>query len=52
MVQIFQPWIQRRKLEFIKHKHVILGLLTHLKKRAFGRLLIEDGEPDKEVVRK
>ncbi|KAG4384421.1 hypothetical protein GLYMA_13G272000v4 [Glycine max] len=52
LYQIFQPWIQRRKLEFIKHKHVILGLLTHLKKRALGRLLKENGEPDKEVIRK
>jgi len=52
MVQIFQPWIQRRKLEYIKHKHVILGFLTHLKKRALGRLLNDNGEPDKEVIRK
>ncbi|KAK7272570.1 hypothetical protein RJT34_29249 [Clitoria ternatea] len=52
LYQIFQPWIQRRKLEYIKHKHVILGLLTHLKKRALGRLLAEDGQPDKEVIKK
>ncbi|XLS66545.1 hypothetical protein HN51_026519 [Arachis hypogaea] len=25
--QVFQPWIQRRKLEYVRHKHVILGLL-------------------------
>ncbi|XP_027343951.1 sodium/calcium exchanger NCL1 isoform X2 [Abrus precatorius] len=52
LYQIFQPWIQRRKLEYIKHKHVILGLLRHLKKRALGRLLREDGEPDEDVIRK
>lgn len=52
MVQIFQPWIQRRKLEYIKHRHVILGLLRHLKMHSLGRLLRDDGEPDKEVIRK
>ncbi|XP_004489056.1 sodium/calcium exchanger NCL [Cicer arietinum] len=52
LYQIFQPWIQRRKLEYIKHKHVILGLLKHLKMRSLGRLLKDDGEPNKEVIRK
>lgn len=52
LYQIFQPWIQRRKLEYIKHKHVIVGLLRHLKMRSLGRLLKDDGQPDKEVIRK
>ncbi|KAK7401787.1 hypothetical protein VNO78_13556 [Psophocarpus tetragonolobus] len=52
LYQIFQPWIQRRKLAYIKHKHVILGFLTHLKERSLGKLLTDTGEPDKEVVRK
>ena len=30
MVQIFQPWIQRRRLEYVKLKRAILGLLRHL----------------------
>ncbi|KAL1299598.1 hypothetical protein HN51_044142 [Arachis hypogaea] len=50
--QVFQPWIQRRKLEYVRHKHVILGLLRHLKQRALGRLLKENGEPDREIIRK
>jgi hypothetical protein len=52
MVQIFQPWIQKRKLEYIKHKHVIVGLLRHLEMRSLGRLLNDDGEPNKEVIKK
>ncbi|KAF7836669.1 sodium/calcium exchanger NCL-like [Senna tora] len=52
LYQVFQPWIQRRKLAYVKHKHVILGLLRHLKQRSLGRLLGEDGEPDKETIRK
>jgi len=50
MVQIFQPWIQRRKLEYIKHKHVILGFLRNL--NALERLLNDNGEPDEEVIKK
>ncbi|KAI5426843.1 hypothetical protein KIW84_032321 [Lathyrus oleraceus] len=46
LYQIFQPWIQKRKLEYIKHKHVILGLLRHLKMRSLGKLLKDNGEPD------
>lgn len=51
-VQVFQPWIQRRKLAFVKHKHVIFGLLRHLKQQALGRLLTENGEPDREIIEK
>ncbi|KAB2095713.1 hypothetical protein ES319_A01G058600v1 [Gossypium barbadense] len=50
--QVFQPWIQRRRLAFAKHKHVISGILRHLKKHALGRLLTDDGEPDTEIIRK
>ncbi|XP_042486262.1 sodium/calcium exchanger NCL-like [Macadamia integrifolia] len=52
LYQIFQPWIQRRRLAYAKHKHVISGLLKHLKMRALGRLLTEDGQPNTEVIRK
>ncbi|KAK7244211.1 hypothetical protein RIF29_39030 [Crotalaria pallida] len=52
LYQIFQPWIQRRKLSYVKHKHVILGLLRHLKQRALGRLLKDNGEPDVEIIEK
>ncbi|KAG8502529.1 hypothetical protein CXB51_001128 [Gossypium anomalum] len=50
--QVCQPWIQRRRLAFAKHKHVISGILRHLKKHALGRLLTDDGEPDTEIIRK
>ncbi|KAF7822661.1 sodium/calcium exchanger NCL-like [Senna tora] len=52
LYQIFQPWIQRRKLAYVKHKHVILGLLKHLRQRALGRLLRDDGEPDEDIIKK
>ncbi|KAI4333602.1 hypothetical protein L6164_018386 [Bauhinia variegata] len=52
LYQIFQPWIQRRKLAYVKHKHVIFGVLRHLREHALGRLLKEDGQPDKEIIKK
>ncbi|CAE5960098.1 unnamed protein product [Arabidopsis arenosa] len=50
--QVFQPWIQRRRLAFAKHKHVISGILKHLKQHALGRLLDDEGQPDEHVIRR
>ncbi|KAF5192115.1 Calcium-binding ef-hand [Thalictrum thalictroides] len=52
LYQIFQPWIQERKLAYVKHKHIISGILRHLKQRALGRLLNDDYEPDEAVIKK
>ncbi|XP_042502305.1 sodium/calcium exchanger NCL-like isoform X2 [Macadamia integrifolia] len=43
LYQVFQPWIQKRRLAYAKHKHVISGILKHLKKHALGRLLTDEG---------
>ncbi|KAL1813043.1 hypothetical protein ACET3Z_023108 [Daucus carota] len=50
--QVFQPWIQRRRIDYAKHRHVISGVLKHLKMRAIGRLLTNRGEPNREVIDK
>ncbi|KAE8076021.1 hypothetical protein FH972_014696 [Carpinus fangiana] len=50
LYQIFQPWIQKRRLAYAKHKHVISGILRDLKMRALGRLYKDDGEPNTEVI--
>ncbi|KAF6177163.1 hypothetical protein GIB67_025500 [Kingdonia uniflora] len=52
LYQILQPKIQKRKLAFVKHKHVMSGILKHLKKHALGRLLTDDGEPNAEMLKK
>ncbi|KAF3965916.1 hypothetical protein ACB098_06G080100 [Castanea mollissima] len=52
LYQVLQPWIQKRKIAYVKHKHLILGFLTHLKKHALGRLLDKNGEPDKGNIEK
>lgn len=51
-LQVFQPWIQRRRLAYNKHKHVISGILKHLKMHALGRFCTNDGTVDKEVLEK
>ncbi|XP_050247454.1 sodium/calcium exchanger NCL-like isoform X4 [Quercus robur] len=50
--KVLQPWIQDRKISYVKHKHVILAFLRHLKKRALGRLLNENGDPDEGNIAK
>ncbi|XP_068311804.1 sodium/calcium exchanger NCL-like [Pyrus communis] len=49
LYQVSQPWIQRRRIAYAKHKHVISGILQHLKMR-FGNLLTDDGEPNEENI--
>ncbi|WVZ72769.1 hypothetical protein U9M48_021178 [Paspalum notatum var. saurae] len=52
LYQVFQPWIQRRKLAYAKHKHVISGILKHAQMQSLGRLLNDDGTPNEDVIRK
>ncbi|KAL3849243.1 hypothetical protein ACJIZ3_011125 [Penstemon smallii] len=52
LYQVFQPWVQRRRLAYAKHKHVISGILKHFKMRALGKLATEDGKPNLEVLTK
>lgn len=51
-MQVFQPWIQKRKLALSKHKHVMSEILIQLKTNALGRLLTNDGDPNKVVIEK
>ncbi|KAG6517118.1 hypothetical protein ZIOFF_020498 [Zingiber officinale] len=49
--QIFQPWIQRRRLAYAKHKHVISGILRHAQMQALGRLMDKEGTPNPDVLK-
>lgn len=49
-MQIFQPWIQKRRLAYAKHKHVISGILRNLKMLTLGKLFKEDGQPNTDVI--
>ncbi|KAJ6301733.1 hypothetical protein OIU77_015947 [Salix suchowensis] len=52
LYQVFQPWIQERRIEYTRHKLVMSGILKHLKQRALGRLLTDDGSLDEDVIKK
>lgn len=52
LYQIFQPWIQRRKLEYSRLKHVMSGLLKHAQMHTFSHLIDDDGTPNVSVIEK
>ncbi|KAJ0530639.1 putative EF-hand domain, sodium/calcium exchanger membrane region, EF-hand domain pair [Helianthus annuus] len=52
LYQVYQPTLQKRHLDFAKHKHVRSRILKYLKKRALGRLVDSNGEPNQEVLLK
>ncbi|XP_068664413.1 sodium/calcium exchanger NCL1-like [Aristolochia californica] len=52
LFQIFQPWVQRRRLEFAQQKHVMAGFLKHLERGALGPLLTSDDEPNIPLIEK
>ncbi|KAL4619528.1 hypothetical protein ACB092_06G085700 [Castanea dentata] len=49
LYQVLQPWIQTRKIAYVKNMFVILELL---KKLAPGMQLMENGEPNKDIIGK
>lgn len=52
LFQIYQPWIQSRRIAYSKHKHVLSGFLKHVHNEVFGRLLNDDGSPNTPVIEK
>ncbi|XP_034677619.1 sodium/calcium exchanger NCL2-like [Vitis riparia] len=49
--QIFQPWIQQRRLEYVKHDHLVIRILRYFQEHALGKLLTDDGAPNISVIR-
>lgn len=52
MGQVFQPWIQSRRLAYVKRKHVISGILIHAQMQALGRLMDNEGTPNVDVLKR
>lgn len=44
--QVFQPWIQKRRLEYVRLKLVVSGILRHFESKLLTKLTKEDGTPD------
>ncbi|CAL5036776.1 unnamed protein product [Urochloa decumbens] len=52
LYQVSFPWIQMRRLDYVKHKLLIAGILKHAQTLAPGRLQNDDGTPNVHVIRK
>ncbi|KAL2331382.1 hypothetical protein Fmac_018963 [Flemingia macrophylla] len=50
--QVFEPWIQKRRLEYVKHDHLILKILRHVQKNTLQRILTKNGTPDVSAIRR
>ncbi|KAL0362645.1 UNVERIFIED_CONTAM: Sodium/calcium exchanger NCL1 [Sesamum calycinum] len=48
----FQPWIQRRRLLYIKHEHLVVDILKHLQNETMGKLLTDNGSPNVSTIRR
>ncbi|KAM7495417.1 hypothetical protein LguiB_030026 [Lonicera macranthoides] len=53
LYQVFQPWIQSRRLAYAKHKHIISGILKQLNEREpLGRFLTDEGTANEVALRR
>ncbi|XXG66742.1 hypothetical protein AAC387_Pa06g0257 [Persea americana] len=52
LYQVVEPWIQKRRVEYVKRKHIMSGFLRHIHKTAMGRLLDENGKLNEPVIEK
>ncbi|KAI3457398.1 hypothetical protein Pfo_014061 [Paulownia fortunei] len=50
--QFFQPKIQRRRLMYIKHEHLVVDILKQVQNQTMGRLLTENGSPNVSTIRR
>ncbi|KAL2245464.1 UNVERIFIED_CONTAM: Sodium/calcium exchanger NCL2 [Sesamum indicum] len=50
--QLFQPWIQKRQLLYLKHGHLVVDILKHVQYQTMGSLFTDDGGPNLSVIRR
>ncbi|XP_073280194.1 sodium/calcium exchanger NCL2-like [Primulina huaijiensis] len=50
--QFFQPWIQSRRLLYIKHEHLVLDIIKHMQRRTTGKILTDNGSPNVTTIRR
>lgn len=43
LVQVFEPSIQKRRLSYVKHEHLVVDILKHLQEHTAEKILTEDG---------
>nr|TKS01922.1 hypothetical protein D5086_0000167540 [Populus alba] len=50
--QIFEPWIQKRRLEYVKYDEALLRILQLVQERALGRILTGEGAPNINAIQR
>lgn len=50
--QIFKPWIQKRRLEYVKYDEALLRILQLVQERALGRILTGEGAPNINAIQR
>ncbi|KAJ4770050.1 Calcium-binding EF-hand family protein [Rhynchospora pubera] len=48
--QIFQPWVQKRRLEYVRIKLLMSGILHHIESKFLTKFTREDGSPDSSAI--
>ncbi|KAM3239282.1 hypothetical protein P3L10_014316 [Capsicum annuum] len=48
--QLWDPWIQKRSLEYSKYENLLAAFLQHVQRHAKGKLVDEQGRPDIKVI--
>lgn len=51
-MQMFHPWIQKKREEFEMKQQLVEAFVTHLESSALGSLLKADGTPDIDTIRR
>ncbi|KAL4555094.1 hypothetical protein LXL04_037705 [Taraxacum kok-saghyz] len=50
--QVFEPSIQKRRLSYVKHEHLVLDILKHLQEHTTDKILTEDGLPNLPAIKR
>ncbi|KAL1299597.1 hypothetical protein AAHE18_18G121800 [Arachis hypogaea] len=50
--QVFEPWRQKRRLEYLKHDDLMLRILSFVEKNTLQRILTKNGTPNVTAIRR
>ncbi|XP_071691916.1 sodium/calcium exchanger NCL2-like [Rutidosis leptorrhynchoides] len=50
--QVFEPSIQKRRLAYVKHEHLVVDIINHLQEHTAEQVLTEDGSPNLPAIRR
>ncbi|CAI9286509.1 unnamed protein product [Lactuca saligna] len=49
--QVFEPSIQKRRLSYVKHEHLVVDILKHLQEHTADKILNEDGSANLATIK-